>query len=100
MSEEMNEGGRSAFPVPRGAVEPGVSLFAYLVAHAPAVPWEWFQPVAVETHEVMTRDGETVEIAGGFDRAEWLRERDKQWPAYWAREMMRQMSREDGGGVE
>lgn len=101
-----------AFPVAPHGDYPGtngMSLLAYFMAHAPAVPQSWFAPVMPEkpadawegesgANYACARDAETAE---GFDNyfnanreaqqkwdLEYLKQWHLQWPLAWAELMV------------
>jgi hypothetical protein len=94
-----------AFP---SAEESGVTVGAYLIAHAPGIP-EWFVPnIPPKPKEVWVhRDtGEVIDfthpafhstmpriLKNAQEISDWefeyVKERTLQWPAYWALEQLR-----------
>lgn len=111
MSNERNDGG-PAFPRDHASLgHNGMSLRDYFIAHAPAEPQPWFEPVMCECPAAIyvSHDGRFqyasaeaaasawgsvgYRIANGSAIEAWEAERAKQryaqWPAAWADEMLK-----------
>ncbi len=70
----------------------GMSLLAYFMAHAPAEPQTWFEPVMATAK--LPRRAMTDSVRN-LARAAWDREADKQrylqWPMAWAEAQLAQL---------
>ena len=71
----------------------GMTLLEYYVAHAPAEPQFWFQPVMItKAPKKVSKDSPDHEIN---EARYWEEEKEKQriiqWPLAWAREQIRQL---------
>lgn len=95
----INDGG-PAFPFAgaEGHVynDQGMSLRAYFMAHAPAEPQEWFEPVMPE-HPVPLGLDRRITLEEERQAMAWTQEQEKQryvqWPAAWADEMIKQLGK-------
>ena len=85
----------------------GMSLRDYFIAHAPAEPQPWFEPVMpkmppmfVTNVKEVRRDGRVLSVVvEEQNRAhdQWKEDRDKvrytQWPVAWADEMLKERAK-------
>ncbi len=73
----------------------GMTLRDYLIAHAPAQPQPWFEPVMPDGFEPdWTINGRPC--FGDEKQAAYTKQRYIQWPAAWADEQLKLRSKRNG----
>ncbi len=79
---------------------PGLSLRDYLIAHAPAEPQPWFDPVMPTPRPEPIGNESTTDYLRRPDVRTWDWEQEKQryiqWPAAWADEQLKLRSKRNG----